>query len=50
MAEGEKSLSGENPIWPNQQDIPDGVVPTDDVTQDPKLFEGDVDLDVEMEV
>lgn len=49
MANSEETIFGKNPMWPNQQDVVDGVVPTEEVTQDQNLFEGAVDLDVEME-
>lgn len=38
--------------WPNQNEIIDGVVPAEEVSQEPHIFDNDVeaDLDVEMEV
>lgn len=36
--------------WPNQQEVIDGVVPVDEVSQDPTLFDEDrIDADMEME-
>jgi hypothetical protein len=31
-------MADETELWPNQQEIIDGVVPTDEVSQDPNLF------------
>ena len=39
----------EETLWPNQEEVVDGVVPTDEVSQDPTLFDGDEDEDLEME-
>lgn len=36
--------------WPNQDPVMDGVVPADEVSQDPDLFdEDDIDEDLEMD-
>lgn len=35
--------------WPNQTPVVDGVIPTEEVEQDPDLFEDDAD-DPEMEM
>lgn len=33
----------ESILWPNQQDYVDGVVPTEEVSQDPDLYKDDED-------
>lgn len=35
--------------WPNQTPVVDGVVPTEEVSQDPDLLENEEDTDLEME-
>lgn len=35
--------------WPNQRAVVDGVVPVDEVPQDPDLFDDDQDPPMEME-
>jgi hypothetical protein len=37
--------------WPNQEEILDGVVPVEEVSQDPDLFDDDDadEIDLEME-
>lgn len=37
-------------LWPNQTPVVEGVVPLEEVPQDPNLFDDDDDPDVEMEV
>jgi hypothetical protein len=35
--------------WPNQQEPLEGVIPDDEVSQDPNLFDNDTDPELEME-
>ena len=35
--------------WPNQEPVVDGVIPADEVSQDPTLFDGLDDEDEEMD-
>lgn len=42
VVEGDKVIP-----WPNKRDVVDGVVPLDEVPQDPNIFD-DEDLDIEM--
>lgn len=37
-----------NPPWPNQMPVVDGLVPVEEVSQDPDLFADD-DTDLEMD-
>jgi len=36
-------------LWPNQKPVVDGVVPDEEISQDPDLFKDEDDLDLEME-
>lgn len=42
-------MGDEDVMWPNQQEPIDGVVPTEEISQDPDLFAGEEDLDAVME-
>lgn len=45
-------MDGTDPTtpWPNQQPVVDGVVPTEEISQDPDLFDNlDANLDLTME-
>lgn len=50
--EGDETETGDAPTtdpWPNQTPVVDGVIPTEEVDQDPDLFADDDD-DPEMEM
>lgn len=52
MTEETKDTATEEAQWPNQEPVVDGVVPSEEVPQDPDLPEDeddDPDLELEME-
>lgn len=40
-------MVGSKSLWPNQREVVDGVIPVDEVPQDPNIFD-DEDLNIEM--